>query len=47
MVLILSSKKNWINTEKQEDKVISYDVPAEKNNLLTIFTSIAPVTSSM
>jgi protoheme IX farnesyltransferase len=47
MLLILLSKKYWINTEKQEDKIVSYNVPAEKNNLLTIFTSIASTTSSM
>ncbi|KAG5341358.1 COX10 protein, partial [Acromyrmex heyeri] len=45
MVLILSSKKYWTNTDKQGDKVeSSHNESAKKNDLLTIFT--APIVTS-
>lgn len=45
MILMLTSKKYWSITEKQEDKIVSHHEPAK--DLATVLTAIAPATSSV
>ncbi|XP_011139220.1 protoheme IX farnesyltransferase, mitochondrial isoform X2 [Harpegnathos saltator] len=45
MMLMLTSKKYWSNTKKQEDKLVSHN--EQETNLGTVLTTIAPATSSV